>query len=224
MSSGGFGLSQGQITRSGGVEITSAEQVPLYDTFRRLSKWLGLSAKMYICSGDQLFICAFPGGVLINKDEVEQYCKDADGKTGLEVDRNSVAGYVVAHEMAHLLQPGQWSCSWSQMLKDSFVRELQADFIAGVWVGANIGVGDYNFIDIANIAFGIGNPGWPSGSYPAPEQRMNAVSRGVSGAAWVAELQKTGRLDAGAPPLKEAVMVAELEIQSRKIAQEIHGL
>ena len=223
MSNCGFGLTQGQVIGAGGVEVTSATQIPLFSTFEQLSNWLDLSTKMFICSGDQLSTCAFPDGVLINKEEIETLCKKSDGKSGLDVDRGSVAVYAIAHEMAHLLQAKSWSRSWSQMSHDSFVRELQADYIAGVWIGANLAGKDYNFIDIANIAFGIGNPGWPNGTYPAPEQRQAAVNRGVAGAAWLDNLIRSGSLQTGAKPLKEGIDIAEFERQSRKIAQEIHG-
>lgn len=224
MSKCGFGLSEGEITGAGGKEVTSANPIPLFSTFQALLKWLGLDAKMFIHSGNQFSTCAFPGGILINPKEIETLCVASDGKTGLSVDRNSVAVYATAHEMAHLLQAKHWNGSWTQMDQESFVRELQADYIAGVWVGANLADKGYNHIDIANVAFGIGNPGWPSGSYPSPEQRQLAVARGVSGAAWLIDLQKKGRLHPGAPPLNEDVHVANLERESRRIAKEIHGI
>lgn len=215
-----LGLSEDEVVFAGGSEVVPESQMSIFDTFQRISRWLDLDAKLYICEGSHPNTCALPGCVVINKDEIEAICKAADGKSGMDVDRDSVSIYALAHEMGHLLQAQHWSGGWTTMLHDSFVCELQADFIAGVWIGANLNEGDFNPVEIANVAFGIGNPGWPSGDYPAPEQRQNAVLRGVAGAVWVDDLMARGQLEP-AMRVRTRINVGDFERESRQIARNI---
>ncbi len=157
-----------------GVQIINAE----------MNDWFGSQADVFVGKGLECQACV--GGVVLDPDEIDRYmrlCGVADSRV--------IYYYVLGHERTHLSQvdeaggPGQFMASYAHE-PIAQILELVADFVAGLFLGKSLLEHDIDFLKLPPFARVIGNSSWPKGFHPAPEQRVQAIMRGLNvGAVWL---------------------------------------
>lgn len=209
------GWTETEVIKGGGAAVSGDTNKPIADEAAKLDGWLGFVTPVFLCPSLACSACS--AGIVLNLDQIQAKCRGE-----VATDPMAVVAYVLAHEKCHHAQ-AQRKGGWKALQADSVKFELQADFVAGVWIGANILVRDFNFLAVASAAFAVGDPNWPGGTHPAPEQRQIAVQRGVAAAASIVHLQLPGGALEGSLPLFDKVNLDELLHSSWKVACDIES-
>jgi hypothetical protein len=89
---------------------------------------------------------------------------------------DAALAFVVAHEYAHAMQ-----AAFGFMPRDTPMAELQADCLAGVYLGSmpNVSFEPGDIDEIGLLAYRLGDYGWGRQHHGTPRQRLNAVVRGL---------------------------------------------
>jgi hypothetical protein len=89
---------------------------------------------------------------------------------------DAALAYILAHEYAHAMQT-----AFGFMPDITPISELQADCLAGVYLGAipNINFDTLDVLEIGSLAHGIGDFTWGEQHHRTPQERMKAVSIGL---------------------------------------------
>ena len=179
---------------------------------RKLDRWLKFETAVFICNYKKCCACA--AGVLLDLWQIHAVCQNMG-----EVDRATIISYVLAHEKAHCLQARTYG-GWDVLLQQSKLYELQADYIAGAWIGVNLLTKDLNHLDIAKAAFAVGG-NTLAATHPTGEHRMKAVIEGLRSAALILHAQSAGGCIQDGRPIDEGIVVDELLASALKYASEI---
>lgn len=167
------------ITKAGGksIEVGSG----LDQQSKVLFSWVGHSVDVFFLTGYGCQMCK--AGIILDQVQLARISNFA----GLPVKINIAPYVALAHEMMHydqLLDHGSLPKFVAAYNLNSLLFELEADYIAGAFIGIQILKVDHDFTQLHDLATAIGSSDWLNGSHPGPDQRTSAIYAGLTTAAY----------------------------------------